>query len=117
MNLTDNPERKPRGPLVAAAVRDGVDGKIWIACRHWEAQRDAVAELQAEGREDRTIYFGVDDHGFVTENGRFLMREQAKHYAIVQGQLDRHFMKTLTSEDLWTEAEWENPFGRDRTDG
>jgi hypothetical protein len=41
------------------------------------------------------------EQGFLTNKNRFLTREEGKELARENGQVDKTFSRTLTSEDLW----------------
>lgn len=78
--------------IVAAAILR--DGRIWTGKRHHLIMRQMAAELGPE-------IAPIDDpQGFVTEDGRFVDREEAARLAFQSGQMTRR-VRTLFSEDLF----------------
>lgn len=92
MEIIDNIFKMPEGKLVKAAVRVG--DKLYLGWRH--------ADIMRELKEHNIVeHVFAEDQGFVTENGRFLMRPQAKSWAFYVEQIEDTEGPILTSEDLW----------------
>jgi len=87
---------KPEGRLVRAAIR--YNGKIYTGWRHAKIQQEFGGPAVLLKDPDRDV-------GFVTENGRYLTRKQAKQYAYLIKQIPmtvaRGMCALLSSEDLW----------------
>ena len=93
---TDREQRlnheRPAGPIIRAAVRIG--DRVFTAWRHHQAIQEAV-------KAGATKHVDQDAQGFVTQNGRFLSRAQAKAYALYTGQVTELPEGPLLSEYLW----------------
>lgn len=70
------------------------DGKPWTGYRHHLIMRDIV---EVCGPQVAPIN---GEQGFVTDDGRFVDREEAAKIAFESGQMPSH-VKRLFSEDLW----------------
>ena len=88
----------PRGTkLVYSGIKSDHDGKVHIGNRH----HNIIFDL-ATNHNFPTPIRGVQ--GFVTDNGTFLDRNIALHFAIRHGQIESKesiIGSVLTSEDLW----------------
>lgn len=80
--------------IAAAAILR--DGRLWTGKRHHLIMRQMADEL---GPGIAPIN---DPQGFVTDDGRFVDREEAARIAFEAGQIDRH-VRTLFSEDIFKE--------------
>ena len=69
-------------PISAAAVREQ-DGSIFTGPLHTTAIEKAMEAGYKSGG------YAEEDYGFVTKGGRFLSSQQARDYAIAQGQVTR----------------------------
>jgi hypothetical protein len=80
--------------IVASAILQ--DGKVWTGKRHHNCIREIV---------DKTgIRPVTGQQGFVTDESKFLSREEAMSLAIENGQVvegKTHHKRELFSEDLW----------------
>jgi hypothetical protein len=86
-------------PISAAAVREK-DGKVFTGPLHTTAIEKAIeAGYKSGGYPD-------GDYGFVTKSGRFLSSQEARDYAIAQGQVTRQGI-----------AKWEGELGIDGMPG
>lgn len=91
--------------IAAAAILER--GQVWTGMRHHLIMRDIVkARGEAEG------YVG-GEQGFVTDDGRFVGREEAAAIAFAAGQIPEP-KKCLFSEDVFTVADVRRqlPLGR-----
>ncbi len=78
--------------IAAAAIIH--DGRTWTGRRHHLIIRQIVAEL---GPEVAPIN---GEQGFLTDDGRFVDREEAARIAFESGQMDRQ-VRSLFSEDIF----------------
>lgn len=86
--------------IVQAAIRYP-DGSVYTGKRHYRA----IMNAKKSGKHKRNDPF---EQGFVTENGHFFTREEAKDHAYRTGQLNpKHHTGTLYSEDLWPKVDKE----------
>jgi hypothetical protein len=88
--------------IIAAAVRvEGVTLSMPPPARHYNIVNTLCGTL---GFPEHTRYAPPDDQGFLTDDARFVGREEAKQIAKAAGQLKpeaRAYMKELYTEDLW----------------
>jgi hypothetical protein len=96
--MTDIGPVAPEGRICKAAIV--FKGKTYLGWRHAEIRNMIMQE--DDSREDimHTMHnpWAV---GFITENGRFLTRNQALIYGRNHGQIGDIIGSELTSEDLW----------------
>jgi hypothetical protein len=85
------PASAPAGPIIKAAIR--LHGTIYTGWRH--------AAIKQEIGVGTPIPDPDWNIGFITENGYFLTRKQAKLYALVRKQITHTQLPVLSSEDLW----------------
>jgi hypothetical protein len=78
--------------IIAAAILER--GRVWTGIRHHLIIRDIVAEL---GQGAAPI---LGEQGFVTDDGRFVEREEAAKIAFDAGQIGQP-KKYLFSEDVF----------------
>lgn len=110
----DNDYRKALAELVTMNIAQHDDPALnppitGVAIRHRETK--AVFSMPKPARHDTLILelvklgepdFAKGEQGFVTEDGRFLEREEAFVYALRFGQLkNTKLRRLLFSEDLW----------------
>jgi hypothetical protein len=86
--------RQDAGPMKITAAAILERGRVWTGLRHHEIIRDIVAEL---GLEAAPI---LGEQGFVTDDGRFVEREEAAKIAFAAGQIPGP-KKVLFSEDIF----------------
>lgn len=70
------------------------NGRVWTGRRHHLIMRRIVDELGPE------VAPVNGEQGFVTDEGRFVGREEAARIAFESGQMDRQ-VRTLFSEDIF----------------
>jgi hypothetical protein len=95
--MTDN--ILPEGKIVRAAII--FRGKTYTGWRHADIRNDIINIIDPPRLEISNTMADPWSVGFVTENGRFLTRNQAQTYGQYIGQLKHFIGSVLTSEDLW----------------
>lgn len=90
----------PEGRICKAAIV--FKDKTYTGWRHAEI-RNVIMETGAAREEIMMTMHDKWACGFVTENGRFLTRNQALVYGRNHGQIGEIIGCELTSEDLWDE--------------
>lgn len=88
--------------IATAAIRRNSDGKIFTLPR--PARHHSLIAMMIKAGEQRPI--GQEPRytqGFVTDDGNFVNRDEAKEIALAANQVKngKTISKTLTSEDLW----------------
>lgn len=82
--------------IVAAAILQG--GKVYFCDRPCRHHHVIWAKCQLDGRG----FNASQIQGFLTNDGRFLNRQEARTIAMANGQCPKPFHRTdLFSEDLW----------------
>lgn len=80
--------------IIAAAIKR--KNVVFTGVRHCEIFKD-LRRLGIEGPYHQRFY----EQGFITDQGKFLNRENAKNHVIESGQRYEPHSFILTSEDLW----------------
>jgi len=97
--MTDPTRLRPEGKIVKAAILVGE--KVFTGWRHADIRNEIVVTTDISREEIAAIMHDDWKCGFITENGRFLTRNQALTYGQSIGQITKTIGSVLTSEDLW----------------
>jgi len=87
----------------AAAIR-AEDGTIYEAPSHFQALEK---QIEAEGIDMEDVIIDEEAEGFVTSDGRFVSREEAREIVEMADQLkvEPEYPDTVASEEIWLEDE------------
>jgi hypothetical protein len=90
---------EPKGLICKAAII--FEDKVLTGWRHAAIRNTIIHTCDPTKADMSAIMHDEFSCGFVTENGRFLTRNQALAYGTMTGQINKTIGSILTSEDLW----------------